>query len=86
VQLALLARAADLVVLGGVLVYAVCSIEPEETDDVVTRFLGARSDMVEEEVPALPAPARDRGRLRLLPGAAGCDGVFGTRFRRTGGL
>jgi 16S rRNA (cytosine967-C5)-methyltransferase len=38
-QLALLEKAAELLTLGGVLVYATCSIEPEENQQVLHRFL-----------------------------------------------
>jgi len=82
-QLVLLTELSSLVTLGGVLVYSVCSVEAEETTDVVERFLAARPGYREEPVGALPQRARDpMGRLRLLPGDAGSDGVFGVRLRR----
>ncbi len=82
-QLELLASGADRVALGGLLVYAVCSIEPEETTDVVERFTGHNRRFREEPADTLPAPARDaEGRLHLLPGQYGSDGVFAARFRR----
>lgn len=81
-QLALLDRATDLVKLGGVLVYSVCSIEPEETDDVVERLLALRPDLTEEPITTVPDGALDEGRLRLLPGDGDGDGVFGVRFKR----
>ena len=43
-QRLLLVRAADLVKRGGALIYATCSSEPEENDDVVAAFLDARED------------------------------------------
>jgi 16S rRNA (cytosine967-C5)-methyltransferase len=82
-QLVLLTELSSLVTLGGVLVYSVCSIEPEETTDVVERFLSAKRGYREEVVSSLPQRARDPvGHLRLLPGDAGSDGVFGVRLRR----
>ncbi|HYB96658.1 MAG TPA: 16S rRNA (cytosine(967)-C(5))-methyltransferase RsmB [Vicinamibacterales bacterium] len=49
-QLALVHRAADLVARGGTLIYATCSSEPEENQDVVAAFRGDRLDFAEERV------------------------------------
>src|SRR3546814_3325884 len=43
-QKAMLARAADWLKPGGTLVYSVCSLEPEEGEQVVQPFLAARPD------------------------------------------
>lgn len=81
-QRELLASAAELVIPGGVLVYAVCSIEPEETTDVLSAFLDAHPSFRLEPA-TLPAGAADEaGRLFLLPGTEDADGVFGARLRR----
>jgi 16S rRNA (cytosine967-C5)-methyltransferase len=83
-QAELLERAAALVGVGGLLVYSVCSIEPEETTDLLERFLETHPGFREETVRALPQRARDpHGRLLILPGLEGCDGVFGVRLRRS---
>ncbi len=82
-QLALLSALSRLVTTGGLLVYSVCSVEPEETTEVVERFLFSHRQFREEPVASLPQRARDPlGRLFLLPGDAESDGVFGTRMRR----
>ena len=82
-QLELLAEAAKLVVVGGLLVYSVCSIEVEETTEVTDQFLESHPGFRQEPVTTLPAAARDaEGRLMLLPGQFGSDGVYGVRFRR----
>ncbi len=52
-ELLMLQHAADAVRPGGWLAYATCSSEPEENEDVVSRFLEARPDYM-----AVPAPAR----------------------------
>lgn len=89
-QAAMLARAADWLKPGGVLVYAVCSLEPEEGEAVARAFLDARSDyridpVSDGEVPA-EIPRSDEGWLRLLPGLfadrGGADSFFIVRFRR----
>jgi 16S rRNA (cytosine967-C5)-methyltransferase len=82
---ALLDSASALVRSGGVLVYSVCSLEPEETDEIVKSFLSARSEFRREEVgPFVPAAFRAPGPFfRALPHRHGTDGVFAARFRRT---
>jgi 16S rRNA (cytosine967-C5)-methyltransferase len=79
-QLELLGRAADVVAPGGRLVYATCSSEPEENEQVVDRFLTSRSDFVLADLrdePALPrALVDDRGMLRTLPFAHGLEAFF----------
>ena len=80
----LLDAAAALVRRGGVLVYSVCSLEPEETHDVVELFLRAHPDFVQENVdPYLPPGFRSGARhLSATPQRHGTDGVFAARVRR----
>ncbi len=72
-QLALLARAADLVRPGGRLVYATCSLEAEENADLVARFLAESGDgfVLEDSVAS-------------LPWETGHDGAGAFRLRRAG--
>ncbi|MBV9884812.1 MAG: RsmB/NOP family class I SAM-dependent RNA methyltransferase [Sphingomonadaceae bacterium] len=73
-QQAMLARAADWLKPGGSLVYSVCSLEPEEGEQVADAFLAARSDYALAE------------RQRILPGVhaaeGGADSFFIARFVR----
>jgi 16S rRNA (cytosine967-C5)-methyltransferase len=80
----LLKGAVPLVRKGGVLVYSVCSLEPEETLEVVESFLKAHPEFAQEEVdPTLPAAFRSGGaHLNATPQHHGTDGVFAARFRR----
>jgi len=80
----LLDAGAALVRRGGVLVYSVCSLEPEETHDVVELFLRAHPDFVQENVdPYLPPGFRSGApHLSATPHRHGTDGVFAARFRR----
>jgi 16S rRNA (cytosine967-C5)-methyltransferase len=57
-QLQLLERCAELLADGGRLVYATCSILPQENQEVVERFLGTRHDLrrVQPDVQLLPQP------------------------------
>ena len=91
-QHALLARAADWVRPGGTLVYATCSLEPEEGERQAEAFLAARADFALEPARAEDLPAgivaSEPGWVRTLPGTlaeqGGCDGFFIARFRRAG--
>jgi 16S rRNA (cytosine967-C5)-methyltransferase len=69
---------------GGVLVYSVCSFEPEETTEVVERFLRQDPAFVLESVQGLvPDELVDAdGFMSVLPHVHGCDGAFAARFRK----
>ena len=57
---------------GGTLVYAVCSLEPEEGEGVVNAFLERNSDFhiaTPENLPDGVTPTAD-GFLRILPGCS----------------
>lgn len=82
-QLDLLARAAELLTPGGVLVYATCSIEAEENEQVIERFLDQANDFsVSDARHILPVSARALvrdGFFAPLP-APGIDGFFAARL------
>ncbi len=76
VQLSLLSRAAALIRSGGRLVYSTCSIEREENEDVIARFLeaGAPFRVIESNAPAdVITPERF---VRTLPHRDLSDGFF----------
>jgi 16S rRNA (cytosine967-C5)-methyltransferase len=83
-QFSLLMCAADHVARGGALVYSVCTMEPEETDEVVGKFLKQRTDFVIEDAGGLlPADVvEDNGTMRTYPHRHGIDGAFAVRFIR----
>jgi 16S rRNA (cytosine967-C5)-methyltransferase len=90
-QAALLGNAATLVRPGGTLVYAVCSLEPEEGETAIDAFLAANGEFElappqDGELPDFVTPT-DRGWVRILPGTlesdGGLDGFFIARLVRT---
>ncbi len=84
VQLELLDAASRRVVPGGLLVYSVCSFEPEETDHVIERFLATHPNFTRESVAGVAPDAvvTPEGTMRVLPHAHGCDGAFAARLRK----
>jgi 16S rRNA (cytosine967-C5)-methyltransferase len=85
IQLELLAAAGRRARPGGVLVYSVCSFEPEETMVVVERFLRQNPAFVLETAEGLlpDAVVDPNGCMLVLPHVHGCDGAFAARFRKT---
>jgi len=87
-QVDLLDRAAAVLRPGGRLVYATCSSEPQENEEVVDRFLAAHPDMelidlrVESLPPTLQQLVDDRGMFRTLPFRHGLEAFFGAVLRR----
>lgn len=89
-QQAILARAAQAVKPGGRLVYAVCSLEREEGEQVADWFLSSRSDFLPSTaLSPLPEFAGKGGKahiIRIPPGAraeqGGADGFFVAMFHK----
>jgi 16S rRNA (cytosine967-C5)-methyltransferase len=83
-QRRLLDAAARALAPGGLLVYATCSLEPEENEEQVEAFLNKHVEF------GLEAPGEDRlsseflgaeGELRILPQRHGMDGAYAARLR-----
>lgn len=83
-QAELAAHAVSLLAPGGALVYAVCSLEPEEGVEQAGRIGLPSAPILPEELPPGVAPS-DRGWLSTDPGMladqGGLDGFFIARFR-----
>ena len=87
-QKALLDRAAQWLAPGGRLVYAVCSLEPEEGEAQAAAMASLQPDPISaHELPA-GLQSTDQGWLRTDPGmlaeAGGLDGFFVARWVRAG--
>ncbi len=82
----LLAGVAGAVASDGLLVYSTCSVEPEETDAVVTNFLADHPEFRLEDpsttIARLTDLVDDDGMLRAWPHRHGTDGFFVVRMRR----
>jgi 16S rRNA (cytosine967-C5)-methyltransferase len=83
-QSEILRAAATMVRPGGRLVYATCSLEPEENDAVARAFLAATPDFRADPPDHFPLPLDADGWLRCLPHRHGTDGFSAVRFRRSG--
>lgn len=82
-QLSMLQGIADAVAPGGYVLYSTCSLEAEENEDVVSRFLEIRGDFEAApiEPPAELAPFVAGERFRILPDQ-GSDGFTAHLLRR----
>ncbi|QTH21268.1 RsmB/NOP family class I SAM-dependent RNA methyltransferase [Rhizorhabdus wittichii] len=90
-QARLIDHAAGLVAPGGRLVYAVCSLEADEGEQIAKGFVARHPDwtidpVATDELPQGFAPDKV-GRVRVRPGTladrGGADGFFVARFRRS---
>jgi 16S rRNA (cytosine967-C5)-methyltransferase len=89
-QAKLLQRASVWLKLGGALVYSVCSLEPEEGEQIIETFLAANTGFTIS--PPIPGELPDfvtsspKGHVRILPGMledqGGLDGFFMVRLVR----
>lgn len=87
-QRRMLARAAEAVAPGGRLVYATCSSEPEENEDVAAAFLASQPDFRAIDPRRLPLPPGmtdvidAMGHLRTYPHQHGLEAFFAAVFER----
>ena len=83
IQLDILRAAAGCVRRGGVLLYATCTVLPEENEGVTGAFLAERMDFRREgfTLPGLPDLGAE-GQVTLWPQRQGTDGFYFCKLRR----
>ncbi|MBC2705570.1 16S rRNA (cytosine(967)-C(5))-methyltransferase RsmB [Desulfobacula sp.] len=84
-QKKMLNAAANLVKPGGILVYAVCSCEKEENEEVIYRFLDKRKDfLIDKDFKSdnYSILMTHKGFLKTYPDANNMDGFFAVRLKR----
>lgn len=85
-QMQILNSAAEAVKVGGTLIYSTCTIEKEENQDIVHRFLSNRTDFeLENSNPFLPNKAEIKEpnlMIQLWPHIDKVDGFFIARMKR----
>ena len=82
IQKAILDNVCRYVRPGGVLVYATCTILPEENEDQIAAFLASHPEF--EKTPfTLPGIGGCDGAVTLYPQRTGTDGFFICRMRRS---
>jgi len=81
-QRAIIEAGASMTRPGGRLVYATCSLEPEENEGVVEPFLAGHPEWVIDPPGSFPIPLEPPGVLRCLPHRHGTDGFTAFRLRR----
>jgi 16S rRNA (cytosine967-C5)-methyltransferase len=87
-ELTMLQNAAQAVARGGRLLYATCSSEPEENEQVADAFVATAPEFqpvsVRDAAAELPPAVVDRrGHLRTEPHSHGLEAFFACAFRRT---
>jgi len=84
IQTRLLWNAAQAVKPGGFLLYAVCSLEAREGEEVIRIFLKHHRNFEVVPPPDAGDALTSEGFLRLWPDQDGTDGFFAARLRRHG--
>jgi 16S rRNA (cytosine967-C5)-methyltransferase len=81
-QQRLLTQAAAMVRRGGRLVYSTCSVEPEENEAIVAKFLREQTSFVQIVATAPASLLAASGAARTWPHRDGADGFFVAAFER----
>jgi 16S rRNA (cytosine967-C5)-methyltransferase len=80
-QSRILNNAASLVRKGGTLIYSTCSVERDENELVIDRFLAEHSEFEKLELTGSPDPFNRSGEVRTWPQRHDTDGFFITSLR-----
>ena len=82
-QKTIIAAAASMVKPGGRLVYATCSLEPDENEAVVASLPGYGTQWQPDPPEGFPVQPDPEGFVRVFPHVHGTDGFTAIRLRRT---
>lgn len=82
IQYDILCGAAQYVRPGGVLVYSTCTLNPDENEHIVTRFLDAHPDFCPTDFDLGTAGRSENGMRTFFPHEDGCDGFFVAKMIR----
>jgi 16S rRNA (cytosine967-C5)-methyltransferase len=82
-QRQILGAAVGMVAPGGRLVYATCSLEPEENEAVIRALMAEHPELSLDPPASFPIPLDPDGVLRCRPDHHGTDGFTAVRLRRT---
>jgi len=82
-QSRILDACADVVPSGGMLVYATCSLEPEENEEQIESFIARRPEFQMDPGEGVNGKfLNNQGYLYVVPQAFGFDGAFAARLRK----
>ena len=84
VQISIINNCSKYLNKGGALVYATCSIEPEENLMVVEQFLNLNSNFIIDKIPDIIPKKWCKGKkvLNIFPHEHGLDGIFAVRMKK----
>lgn len=83
VQRAILENAGRYVKPGGVLLYATCTVLPEENEEITADFLSRRPEFALEPFRLPGLDGENGGSITLWPQRHGTDGFYICRMRRS---
>ena len=83
IQYEILCGASRYVRPGGTLVYSTCTLNPDENEHIVTRFLKEHPDFAAADFDLGPAGRSENGMRTFYPHLDGCDGFFIAKMVRS---
>lgn len=82
-QYQILKTSSEYLKVGGTLVYSTCSLNPDENENVIKRFLDENKNFESVKILAeLPRYSNDTDYISLMPHIHGCDGFFIAAVRK----